>query len=134
VRSTEKAVSITLNIPLFNGFADTYKSRNAQALVQQKEIELQATEQQSLLELVQQYAQAHASVNNLRAAAELYRAAAAAAQSAQRQYEHGAIDILQLNQTLTALQQAQDDLVHAQLEWSRARLALWLAQGPGRAP
>jgi len=127
VRSTENAAAITLNIPLFAGFASAYKVRAAQAAVEQKEIELQATEQQTLLELVQQHAEAHATLNNLRAATQLYRAASAAAQSAQRQYEYGAIDILQLNQTLTALQQAQDDLVRAQLEWSRARLKLWMA-------
>jgi len=126
VRSTENALNLTLNVPLFAGFANTYKVRAAQATVEQKEIELQAIEQQTLLELVQRHAEAHATLNNLRAGADLYRAAASAAQSAQRQYEYGAIDILQLNQTLTALQQAQDDLVRTQLEWNRARLRLWL--------
>jgi outer membrane protein len=128
--SRENFSGITLNIPLFDGFATSYKIRTAQAAVEQKAIELQATEQQTLLERVQLHAEVHATLGNLRAAAHLYRAANAAAQSSQRQYEHGALDILQLNQSLTALQQAQDDLMRCQLEWSRARLKLWMAEMP----
>jgi outer membrane protein len=129
--SRENFSGVTLNIPLFDGFTSSYKIRTAQAAVEQKAIELQATEQQTLQELVQRHAEAHASLGNLRAAAHLYHAADAAAQSSQRQYEHGALDILQLNHSLTALQQAQDDLMRCQLEWSRARIRLWLGDGVG---
>lgn len=126
--SRENVIGISLDVPLFDGFANRYEVRAAQAVVEQKEIELQATEQQTLMELVQLHTEAHASLGNLRAAANLYRAADVASQSAQRQYEHGALDILQLNQSLAALQQAQDDLMRIQLEWSRARLKLWLTE------
>lgn len=132
VRSRENVVGVSVSIPLFDGYANTYKVHAARATVEQKRIELQATEQQTLQELVQQYAEAHATLKNLRAAVDLHRAASASAQSAQRQYENHAIDILQLNQSLTTLQQAQHDLVRSQLEWSRARLKLWLSEIPSR--
>ncbi|MFT3815605.1 MAG: TolC family protein [Acidovorax sp.] len=134
VHSRENVVGISLAIPLFDGFANTYKANAAQALMEQRLVELQATEQQTLQEVVQLHAEAHASLNNLKAAADLYRAAQAAVQSVQRQYEKGALDVLQLNQGLITLQQAQYELTRAQLEWSRARLRLWLVEMPrGRA-
>jgi len=126
VRSHETVMGISVSIPLFDGFATTYKVRAAQALVEQKAVELQAVEQQVLQDLVQQYAQAQAALNNARAAVELYRLANAAAQSAQRQYEHGALDIVQLNQSMMQLQQAQQDWATAQWEWNQGRLKLWL--------
>lgn len=131
VRSRENVLGVSVSIPLLDGYANTYRVRAAQAIVEQKQVELQDTEQKTLQEFVQQHAEAHATLNNLFAASDLHRAASAAAKSAQRQYEHGAFDIQQLNQSLIALQQAQDDLIRSQLEWNRARLKLWLAEMPG---
>jgi outer membrane protein len=125
-RSNESVIGLTFSIPLFDGFASTYKVRAAQALVEQKTIELQATEQQSLQEIVQLYAEAHASLDNLQAARSLYTASSQAAQSSQRQYELGAADIVQLNQSLTNLQQAQLELTRSHTDWNKARLRLWL--------
>lgn len=130
-RSRDNVIGINLSIPLFDGFANSYRQRSAQALVERKQVELQATEQQTLHDIVQLHAQAHASLNNLKAAADLYRVAHAAAQSAQRQYDKGVQDILQLNQPLIAWQQAQQELTQAQLEWNRARWKLWLAGAAG---
>jgi len=130
--SRETFRGITLNLPLFDGFANRYKIRAAQGAVEQKAIEWQATEQQTLQELAQVHAEAHAALGNLRAAANLTRAANAAAQSAQRQYEHGALDILQLNQSLIAWQQALEELTRCQVEWGRARIRLWLGVGQER--
>lgn len=130
VRSRENVVGVNVSIPLFDGYANAYKIRAARATVEQKRIELQATEQQTLQELVQQHSEAHATLKNLRAAIDLHSAANASAQSAQRQYENHTFDILQLNQSLTTLQQAQHELVRSQLEWNRARLKLWLAEMP----
>ncbi|MEX8195415.1 TolC family protein [Comamonas guangdongensis] len=130
VRSRENVVGVSVSIPLFDGYANAYKVRAARATVEQKRIELQATEQQTLQDLVQQHAEAHATLKNLRAAIDLHSAASAAAQSAQRQYENHTFDILQLNQSLITLQQAQHDMVRSQLEWNRARLKLWLAEMP----
>ncbi len=131
-RSRDSVAGISLTIPLFDGFAGTYRQSAAQALVEQRQVELQAAEQQTLHDVVQLHAQAHAGLNNLQAAASLYRAAQAAAHSAQRQYGLGALDVLQLNQALIAWQQAQQELAQAQLEWGRARWKLWLVGAAGR--
>ena len=127
-KSRENVVGLTLNIPLFDGFSTTYKVRAAQALVEQKAIEYQATEQQILQELVQLHAEAKATLNNLRMAGSLFAVASEASHSTQRQYGKGASDIVQLNQSLTSLQQAQLELAKSQAEWNRARLRLSLQE------
>ena len=116
-QSRENVIGLTLSIPLFDGFNTTYKARAAQALVEQKAIEYQATEQQTLHELVQLHADAKASLNNLHMAQELYRVARQAALSTQRQYDQGAADIVQLNQSLSSLQQAQLELAKSQTDF-----------------
>ncbi|MFT3779386.1 MAG: TolC family protein [Ottowia sp.] len=125
-RSRESVVGLSLNIPLFDGFAHTYKVRAAQALVEQKAAELQATEQQTRQDIVQLHAEARAALNNLQAARSLYAVSAEAAQSAQRQYDQGAADIVQFNQSLGNLQQAQLELARSRTDWNKARLRLWL--------
>lgn len=125
-RSRENVVGLTLNIPLFDGFAHSYKVRAAQALVEQKAAELQATEQQALQDIVQLHAEARAALNNLQAARSLFAVSSDAAASSQRQYEMGAADIVQLNQSLGNLQQAQLELARGRTDWNRARLRLWL--------
>lgn len=126
VRSHETVVGLSVSIPLFDGFATTYQVRAAQAWAEQKAVELEAVEQQVTQELVQQYVQAQAALKNARAATDLLQLANAATQSAQRQYEHGAWDIVQLNQSLMQLQQAQQEWATAQWEWRQGRLKLWL--------
>ncbi|MDO5693317.1 MAG: TolC family protein [Pseudomonadota bacterium] len=127
-QSRENVVGIHLNIPLFDGFNTTYKVRAAQALVEQKAIEYQTTEQQIGQELVQLHAEAKASLKNLQSAQGLYAIAGEAAASMQRQYEKGAADIVQLNQNLMNMQQAQMELSRSQAEWNRSRLKLILMQ------
>ena len=124
----ENVIGVSLNIPLFDGFSHTYKVRAAQAQVEQKAVELQATEQQTLQDIVQLHAQARAALGNLQAANNLYAISTEAAQSAQRQYELGAADIVQLNQSLANLQQAQADLTRSHTDWNKARLSLWLQE------
>lgn len=132
-RSHENVVGLTLNIPLFDGFAHSYKVRAAQALVEQKAIELQATEQQALQDIVQLHAEARAALNNLQAARNLFAVSSDAAASSQRQYEMGAADIVQLNQSLGNLQQAQMELARGRTDWNKARLRLWLQEASAQA-
>lgn len=132
-RSHESVVGVTLSIPLFDGFAQNYKVRSAQAQEEQKAIELQATEQQALQDIVQLHADAHAALNNLQAARTLFVASGEAAASSQRQYDMGAADIVQLNQSLSNLQQAQMELAVGRTEWNKARLRLWLQEASSKA-
>lgn len=124
--SNEWLLGLTLTVPLFDGFNTTYKVRNAQAVAEQKAIEYQGIQQQTLQDIVQSYADAQAAWNNLHAAEQLRRAAQEAADSIQRQYGKGAADVVQVNQSLTTLQQALQERARAQAEWLHAKLKLWV--------
>lgn len=126
LQSNEWLLGLTLTIPIFDGFNTTYKVRNAQAVAEQKAVEYQSTEQQTLQDIVQSYADAQAAWNNLHAAEQLRRAAQAAVDSTQRQYGKGAADVIQVNQSLTTLQQALQERARAQAEWLHAKLKLWV--------
>ena len=124
--SNEWLLGLTITIPLFDGFNTTYKVRGAQAVAEQKAVEYQGVQQQTLQDIVQSYADAQAAWNNLHAAEQLRRAAQEAADSTQRQYRKGAADVVQVNQSLTSLQQALQERARAQAEWLHAKLKLWV--------
>lgn len=127
-RTHENVLGLSLTVPLFDGFASTYKVRAAQAQAEQKYIEYQAAQEQTLQTLAQLHTQTRSAWQNLRLARQLWRLSMQAAQSTHRQYAAGAADITQLNQSLTQLQQAQLDLSQTLTEWNRARLSLWLQE------
>lgn len=71
-KTEETLVSLTLNIPLFEGFARTYKVRGAQTLVEQRQAELDAAQQKTLMEVVKAHSDATAALQNLGASKTLF--------------------------------------------------------------
>jgi outer membrane protein len=124
VQSKERMLMVTLSIPLFDGFARTYKVRGAEAQIEVKEAEFVDTQNNILSEVVKAYADAQAAVNNLAASQKLMSAAHLALESVQRKYEKGATDILELLATQVALSDAQQERIRALAEWRSARLRL----------
>jgi outer membrane protein len=127
--SKVNTVGFTLNVPLFEGFARTYKVRGAQAQSEQSEAQLQDTELQILMEVVKAHADAQSSFENLQASQQLLSAAEAAVQSSQKRYDKGAADILELLSTQSALADAQQDRVRCLSDWQSARLRLMASAG-----
>jgi outer membrane protein len=127
--SKVNTVGFTLNVPLFEGFARTYKVRGAQAQSEQSEAQLQDTELQILMEVVKAHADARSSFENLQASQQLLSATEAAVQSSQKRYDKGAADILELLSTQTALADAQQERVRCLSEWRSARLRLMSSAG-----
>lgn len=129
VRSNITTVGITLTVPLFEGFARTYKMRRAQAQVEQSEAEWRDTEQQVLTEVVKAHADASSSLDNLQASENLFDAARASAKSSERRYAAGAADILELLSTQRLLAEAEQERVRCQADWRSARLRLLATAG-----
>lgn len=127
--SKVNTVGFTLNVPLFEGFARTYKVRGAQAQSEQSEAQLQDTELQILLEVVKAHADAQSSFENLQASQQLLSAAEAAVQSSQKRYDKGAADILELLSTQSALADAQQERVRCVYDWRSSRLRLMSSAG-----
>ncbi|MDO8047261.1 TolC family protein [Janthinobacterium sp. SUN211] len=130
----ETLVGISLNIPLFDGFARHYKVRGAQAQAEQREAEAQEVQQQTLMDLVRTHAEASTALANLAAAQTWLDAAQDALASVQRKFGLGAADILEMLNTQSALLEAQQERIRCQAEWRSARLRLLASAGMlGRA-
>ncbi|CAN5439486.1 cyclolysin secretion protein CyaE [soil metagenome] len=129
VRTREILTGVTLNIPIFDGFARTYKVRGAQAQVEQKQAQLQDTENQVLMEVVKAHADARAALENLGASQDLLGAAQDALASVQRKFDRGAADILELLSTQSALSDAQLERVRCLSDWRSSRLRLLASAG-----
>jgi outer membrane protein len=120
---------ITLNVPLFEGFARTYKVKGALAQSQQSESQLQDTESQVLMEVVKAHADMQSTFDNVQVSQQLLDAAQAAMQSSQKRYDKGAADVLELLATQNALTDAQQERVRCLSEWRSARLRLLSSAG-----
>ncbi|EZP41134.1 TolC family protein [Janthinobacterium lividum] len=125
----ETLVGISLNIPLFDGFARRYKVRGALAQAGQREAEAQDVKQQTLMELVKTHAEASTALANLAASQAWLDAARDAQASVQRKFGLGAADILEMLNTQSALLEAQQERIRCQAEWRSARLRLLASAG-----
>ena len=133
-RSSTTTIGMTLNIPLFEGFARTYQVRSAQAQVDQSEAQLRDTELQISSTIVKDHADASASLANLGSSSNWLDAAQESVASAMRRYKKGAADILELLTAESEVADAQQERVRCVSEWRSARLRLLADSGMlGRA-
>lgn len=127
--SRESVIGVMLRIPLFDGFAHTYKVRGAQAQADQKEAELREVERQVMLDVAQAYADASAALGNLTTSQALLTAAEQARDSVQRKYDRSAASIQDLLSTQRAHDEAQQERLRCLADWRSARLRLLAAAG-----
>ena len=123
-RTQERTLGIALNVPLFDGFARSYRIRGAEAQVEQRRAELQDAEQQILMEVVKAHADASAALENLRASEILLAAAQESLGVSTRKFERGVADILEILNIQSALAEARQERIRCQSDWRAARLRL----------
>jgi len=123
-QTRESVLGLTINIPLFDGFARTYKVRGAQAQIEAKEAELRDTRNQVLGEVAKAYADAVSSFRNLESSRRLLNAANDALENVRRKYDQGISDILEMLNVQVALADAGQERVRALAEWRSSRLRL----------
>jgi outer membrane protein len=123
-RSSTTTVGVTLTIPIFDGFARTYQARRAQAQVEQSRAQLQGTQLEILTTVVKDHADAMATLANLGSSSDWLNAASESVASAQRRYEKGAGDVLELISAQAALGDAKLERARCVSEWRAARLRL----------
>lgn len=134
VDQTVKVAGVTLNVPIFDGFARTYKIQGAKAQAEQSEAQLQDMTNQVLTEVVKAHAAALTSLGTLKATERLMTAATQGLQSSLRRYERHAADILELLNSQSSLADAEQERIRAIAEWRSARLRLLANSGVlGRA-
>ncbi|WP_307188100.1 TolC family protein [Cupriavidus sp. D384] len=128
-RSTVTTVGISLTIPLFEGFARTYKVVGANAEVDQRAAQFEDTEHQVLTDVVKTHADATSALANLTASERLLNSARSAVRSSENRYAKGAADVLELLSTQSALSDALQERVRCLSEWRSTRLRLMASAG-----
>ena len=123
------SAGLRLTVPLFEGFARTYKVRAAQAQIDVRSAELHDAEGQVQSSVRRAHAEALAAQRNLAASAQLQNLADKAVQSVERRLQQGQSNELELLQARSALVGARLERQRAMAEWHSARLRLASSAG-----
>lgn len=122
--SNTTTVGLTFNIPIFEGFATTYKIRGAEAQAEKTLADLEDSTRQVLTEIVKSHADAVSFLATLDSSQKLLEAASTSVDSSIKRYNLGAADILELLSTQTALAEAQQERIRCVADYRSARLRL----------
>ncbi|MBW4057015.1 MAG: TolC family protein [Proteobacteria bacterium] len=125
----ETTLVVAVTLPLFDGFASTYKLRGAQAKVEKQAAALADIEQQVAREVIKAYSDTTTALQNLEASATLLESAQRALAVSQRKYDKGAADITEVLSTQAALADAWNERVRCLSEWHSSRLQLLSSTG-----
>lgn len=128
-RTNVTTIGVALTIPIFDGFASTYKLRGAQAQSERTEAELQEVEQRIMTDVVKAYADARTSLANLDSSESLLEAARSSLATSERRYSKGAADVLELLATQTTLVDAEQERIQCLTQWNSALLRLASSAG-----
>jgi outer membrane protein len=123
-KSTVTNIGVVLNVPLFDGFAKTYKTYGASAQVEQVQAQLHETRYQVRTQILQSHADAEAARQNLAPSAQLLAVAQASVATSTRRYDKGVADIQELLNAQGALTQARQERLRSVMDWRSARLQL----------
>lgn len=123
-QTTEKLLAITLNVPLFEGFARSYKVREQQALVEAKSLELAGAQLQVELDVWRNYHALQTEAAGVDTSRDLLASAAEALQAARVRYRIGTADILALLTAQKDDANARQERIQALASWRIARLKL----------
>lgn len=127
--STSNTLGLTLNIPLFAGFATEYKVQAAQATAEQRQAAFERTKLQVSLDVWQGYQNLVTASQSLTSTATLLASADQSAKVALGRYQAGVGSILDTLNAQSALAAARQQRVQAQLNWNVARATLAQAVG-----
>jgi TolC family type I secretion outer membrane protein len=127
--SHSRSIGVTLNIPIFSGFADSYRIRAAEASAESAEASLEETKNQVALDVWQGYQNLMTATESLKANADLLESAKAAERVARGRYQAGVGMILDLLTAQSALANARLSLIRAAYDWQISRATLAQAVG-----
>lgn len=125
----DRFIGVQVDIPIFEGFARTYKIRNAQAQVEGKAASLSDAELQVAVSVWTNYQGLKVSAENVRTSQEIMDSAQLAFKAAESRYQKGVANILELITTQTALANAQQQRIQALAGWQNARVQLAASLG-----
>lgn len=132
--SSQFSALVTLNVPLFTGFADRAAVHQAQAQLDTARADSDDLRSQVELEVWQAYQNLRTSIVTLDTSAAQLKSAQLAEEVAAARYKNGLDSILDVLTAQTTLANARVQQVQARLDWAAARAALGHAVGGLDAP
>lgn len=123
------SLNLTLNIPLFSGFANSYQIRAAQARLEESDAAREKLALQVSLDVWQTWQDLQTASQSLSTAADLLASAEASARVTLGRYQSGVGNILDVLNAQSALADAHMQQIQAAYDWHIARAALARALG-----
>jgi len=127
--SRDWAVGLSVNVPLFTGFGDTYRVRAAREQLASQQAARDKLEQQVTLEVWRAYQNLRTARDTYTSSTDLLASATEAEKVALGRYKAGAGSILDLLNAEASLANARLQHVQAQYNWYSSRAALAQAMG-----
>src|SRR5690606_21926240 len=110
-------ISLSLSVPIFTGFSNTYNIRQAEAQKEQAEAQYKLLNQQINLQVWQSYFDLQTAAKSIESSRSLLESATQAAKQAHGQYESGVGDILTVLSTQSTSSNARIQWIQAKLNW-----------------
>lgn len=129
IANRNSAIAVQINIPLFEGFARSYKVHSAKSQLEVKEAEYATAEKQIMLEVWKGYQTLGAETQGLETTAELLTNARKSFEVARGRYKEGVGSIVELLNVQTTLAKALLQRVKTLSNWHNARLKLTAGVG-----
>lgn len=123
------ALGLSLSVPLFSGYAPTYRIRAAEAQIENRKAQLERIRLQVALDVWTAYQNLTTATQNLHATADLLSSAEQSERTALGRYKAGAGIMLDLLGAQTTLASARQQRIQADLNWNIARATLAQAMG-----
>lgn len=122
--TNNSALGMTVSIPLFSGYAPTYRIRSAEAFADVRAAQRDQLRLQISLDVWRAYQNLRTANESIRAAAVLVSSAEESARVALGRYKAGVGNILDTLNAQSALASARQQQIQANLNWNIARAAL----------
>lgn len=129
ITSHGSSAGISVSVPLFSGFAPTYRIRAAEAQVETRNAQLQRLRLQVALDVWTAYQNLTTTTQSLRSTADLLNSAEQSERVALGRYKAGVGSILDVLNAQTALASARQQRIQAMFNWNISRATLAQAMG-----
>lgn len=129
ITSHGSSVGVNLSVPLFSGFASTYRIRAAEAQVETQTAQLERLRLQVALDVWTAYQTLTTATQSLRTTADLLNSAEQSERVALGRYKAGVGSILDVLNAQSALASARQQRIQSTFNWNINRAALAQAMG-----
>lgn len=129
INTHDSSLGVNLNVPLFSGYAPTYRIRVAEAQIETRKAQLERIRLQVALDVWTAYQNLTTATEALRTTADLLDSATQSERVALGRYQAGAGIMLDVLNAQTALAAARQQRIQAGLNWNVSRATLAQAMG-----